>query len=177
MSVHTDLYDNQYPDGIAGHVEAGSFITDDGLVNTTEGPDILFNGEDVDRIDPPRRMKNAGTENVNRRIGEAVRQGKEKGDRTPVSTSSDSWQTGNVVLADGNATRILIASPNRKNVTIGNQSAGGVVYIGRDSGLKIAGPNTCFLPLATTRVFTHTQEIWVVGVAGQIVDWVEENYS
>jgi hypothetical protein len=173
-----DLYDTAYPGEVAGHVIEGSFIGDDGLVQTTRGPDIGFDGSDIERRKPmgDADEENAGYTSTNRAIGEAVKKANERDDqRKPVTDAASSWQTGNTALLDGNAVRLLINSPNRKSVVITNQSAA-TVYVGRDSGLKAGGPNTCYLPAGAGRVFTHTAEIWVVGVAGQVVDWVEENY-
>lgn len=173
-----NLYDTQYPGEVAGHVESGTFLEDG--VNTTRGVDIFFDGDDV----PPEGMatnpESASSTAVNRRIGETVKQARERDrGREPVSVTASSWQTGNVVLADGNAFRLLIRSPNRKRVVLTNQTAG-ILYVGRESGLRVAGPNTVFLTavgaVGSVREFTHTEEIWVVGVAGQIVDYVEENY-
>lgn len=174
-----DLYDTQYPGDVAGHVEAGAFIVDDGLVRTSRGDDVLFTGAEVNREDPPRRMQHTGTESVNRDIGETVKQSKQDHSRQPINDACESWQTGNVTLQDGNAVRILNTSPNRKRVTLCNQTPGAasIMYGGRDSGLRVAGPNTFYLPTGVLRVLTHTQEVWIVGVAGQVVDWIEENYA
>lgn len=169
-----DLYDTGYADDVAGHVEAGSFITDD-AVKTTEGFDEFFHGESRP-AEKSRRVENVGTEQVNKAIGRAVDKAEEYyKPRKPVSVTATDWRTGNLALQDGNATRLVIANPNRKDVVVTNQSAA-VMSIGKESGIRVGGPNTVYLPAGSARTFEHTREIWIVGAAGQIVDFVETNY-
>jgi hypothetical protein len=169
-----DTYDTRYPDSVAGHVEAGSFITDD-AIRTTHGDDEFFTGDEIDRSNL-RGVESVGPEATNRAIGRAVDKAEKRGKRTPVTDAAEDWRCGNVVLTDANAIRLVIANVNRKDVVISNQSAA-LIYAGKESGLRAGAPNTCYLPAGQGRTFTHKADIWVVGIAGQIVDFVETNYA
>lgn len=167
-----DVYDLQYPGEVAGHVEAGSFIGDESMIPTTRGPDAFFDGDSLTTDERPHKVE-GGSEQVNRQIGEAIRKSKEDVKNNEVAQE---WRLGNVTLQDNRPVRIITANTNRKSVVISNQSSA-TVYVGRESGLIAQGPNTIYLPPGIGRTFTHTRDIWVVGVTGQIVDFVEENYT
>lgn len=167
-----DLYDIDYPEEVAGHVEAGSFISDD-MARTTHGMDDFFTGDG--KTEKVHRVDHTGTEAVNKAIGKTVQEAKDADKRRPITNVASSWRTGNVSLVGSQAVRLVTENSNRKDVVVTNQSAA-LVSIGRDSGLIAGAPNTAYLPAGASRTFEHTQEIWVVGVAGQIVDFVETNY-
>jgi hypothetical protein len=172
-----DIYDDLYPGDVAGHVEAGSFITDD-VVSTTEGLDEFFTGADVHRTNK-HNMENVGGQAVNRLIAETVKDASQRSKpREAVSVTGVDWRTGNVTLQDGKPIRLLQANWNRKDVVVTNQS-GAVMYVSNESSGLIGSnvpTNVAYLPPGSGRTFEHRAAIWVVGVAGQTVDFVETNY-
>lgn len=169
-----DLYDGLYPGEVAGHVEAGSFIGDD-MVDTLTGPDVGFDGDSIP-AERSRRVEGVGTLHTNERIGRVVEDAKKAGSRQPVSDLADDFRCGNVTLQNAIAVRLLERNPRRKAVTVTNQDAA-TVYVSRNSSARAGDPGTAYLPAGAGRTFTHKTEIYVVGVAGQIVDWVEEYYA
>lgn len=175
--VPEDAYDDDYPGDVAGHVASGARIDPaSDVVSTPFGIDHAFDGDGVEDRAPREGHEGIGAAHVNDLIAETVRESKDRENRHPTTDVADGAVFGSMVLADGAPRRLLIRNPNRKAVVVTNQSNAGTLYLGANSGILVAGPNTVYLPPGTGRTFTNTCALWVVGVAGQIVDWVEENY-
>ena len=167
-----DLYDGFYPGEVAGHVEAGSFMTDD-AVKTTEGMDEFFTGNSID-TGPIHRVTNVGSEAVNRQIGETVEHAANK-PRRPVSFTGKKWRVGSYVIANTVPFRLVVSNPKRKSVVVSNPGAA-TLYVGTDAGVTLGGPNALYLPVGLVRTFEHDRDIWVVGPAGAVVDFSEITY-
>lgn len=179
-----DVYDDGWPDYVAGHVEAGAVIdpASDHVVTATGGIDIGYEGEGAHR-ETRTTDERHGSAETEKRIQEVVSESREAAKRTSVSNVASSCVYGNETLADTSAKRILLKNANRKRVTITNQG-GSLVAVGNRPNIAIVGgvptPNAGYLPNGagqlSVKVIESTDEVWVVGAAGGIVDWVEENY-
>jgi hypothetical protein len=175
--IEVDGYDEGYPDEIAGHVEAGARIDPSSdIVATPYGVDVGFDGSQLVEGHDGHDREQSSAQHVNSLIAQRTADSRNTDRRKPVEDTADDWRPGNHTLADANAFRLLIANQNRKAAVITNQGAS-TVYVGRAAGIKAADPSTVFLPAGASRTFTHSREIWIVGVAGGIVDYVEENYA
>lgn len=173
-----EKYGDDWPDHVAGHVEAGPY-TDDGDVTTPHGVDTGFDGDSLAERKGKSGGQEVGSEAMNRRIDETVRESVEHAERRSVSTVGDGCVYGNETLPDTQPRRILIRNRNRKRVVLTNQGAS-LIAVGNTGDIAINGgiptPNACYLPANATRILEHRQEVWVVGAAAGVVDWQEENY-
>lgn len=173
-----DTYDAGFPDEVAGYVEAGAHIdTGSDIVSTaTHGEDVFFHGGHLP--EPSRHDgEETGPASVNARIHKVSADSRKDDDRKPVRDTPDDWRTGNVILTSTAAVRLVPANAKRSSLTITNQSASAVVYVGRDAGAQAAAPDVCYLPAGAARTFSHPKEVWIVGAAGDVVDFAEENYA
>lgn len=175
--TEVDDYDAGFPDEVAGYVEAGAHIDPaSDIVDTPTGPDVFFHGDHLTH--PVEHLREeVGPDAVNARIGKVVHDSRNADDRKPVRDTPDDWRTGNVVLTSTSAVRLVPANAKRCSLTITNQSATHVIYVGRDAGSQAAAPDVCYLPAGAARTLAHPKEVWVIGVAGDIVDFVEESYA
>lgn len=173
------IYDDEWPDHVAGHVEAAPY-TDTTDVTTPTGVDVGFDGDSLPSREGHSGGQEVGSEATNRRIDETVEESKHRSHRQPISQVADRVVYGNETLPDATPRRILIRNNNRKQVTVTNQGAT-VIAVSGSGDIAINGgvpsPNACYLPANASRVFTHNQEVWVTGAAGAVVDWVEENFD
>ena len=169
-----DLYDGFYPGEVAGHVEAGAFITDD-AVRTTEGLDEFFTGNSID-TGPVHRVTNVGSETVNRQIGEAVDHAKHNAKpRESVNLTGHKWRCGSFTFATTAPIRLVVSNPKRKDVVVTNQGTV-TLFVGGAAGVAPNSPDALYLPPGSARTFEHDREIWAVGPVGAIVDFSETTY-
>lgn len=174
-NITVEGYGIAYPAEVAGHGSVYRVLED--LVHTVEDADVMFDGRGLERDVTEGDTQLAGYTATNRAIGEVMKDAAFRDDRRrPVSEVADNATYGNVTLRDANAIRLVLRNERRKDVTVTNQSNANV-YVGKDTGLIPQGPNTVYLPGGAARTFTHKDQICVVGAAGQVIDWVEENYG
>lgn len=174
-----EKYGDDWPDHVAGHVEAGPY-TDEGDVTTPHGVDTGFDGDSLAERKGRSGGQEVGSEAMNRRIDETVEASKRHTNRQSITEASDTVVYGNETLPDTSPRRILIHNQRRKAVTITNQGAS-LIAIGKSGSIVINGgvpsPNAIYLPAGSGRTLTHRMDVWVVGAAGGVVDWMEENYE
>jgi len=175
--VPEDAYDDLYPDGVAGHVNAGARIdTSEDSVRTPFGVDHGFSGAHLDR-DAGRRPEEVGEANNDARVKQAVKKAGEAEKRRNVSDAASEARYGNHTFpASPSPVRLVRANANRKAVVVTCQS-GGTCFVGASGNIQsVPSPDTAYLPVGAGRSLTHKADVWVVGPAGAVVDFVEEVY-
>jgi hypothetical protein len=174
--IPDDAYDDDYPDGVAGHVSAGARIdTSEDAVRTPFGVDHEFSGAHIDR-DTGHRPEEVGEANNDARVHEAVAHAKKANERSHTSNVANEGRYGNHVFAAATPVRLVRRNENRKQVTLLCVS-GGPCFVGNSTNIQVApSPDTAYLPNGVQRVITHKDDIVVIGPAAAIVDFIEEVY-
>lgn len=169
-----NVYDDDYPGEAAGHAEAAAVFADE-PVRTTTGYDIGYDGDAQHRNAPvPHEGEGVGSEHVNDAIRSVVKDAHKAEDRLPVSDVADDWRCDTILLKSANRVYVIRPNPNRRSITITNQSAAAIA-VGKYPGItSVGGPGTASIPAGGFRTFTHAQAIYIIGPLNSQVDYVEE---
>jgi hypothetical protein len=178
-----DIYDDGFPEAVAGHVQAVAVYPDDTTaVNTDRGPDVGFDGSKIAKGRQPHRVEGVGARYVNDKIGDVVRDGDRRNrNRSPVATVAQRARYANYTLPTqaGNTFKIADKSNERSSLNITNQGSV-VIYIGKPGlaavGGQVGNAGALVMP-GQSRTLYHTEEVWVSGANGAVFDVIEETYA
>jgi hypothetical protein len=169
-------YDNGYPAGIAGYSTEDALNGDDSdAINTLTGTDWGFAGEHMEPEPTHGKFDDVSDEKVNRMIGDRVHGSIHRESRNPITDTADSGQMWTFVLSATDCFLFVPVNERRRSIDIVNQGSSTVNI--STSRISAAGaPNSVSLAVGAARTLRLRCGLWVYGVQGAVIDWVEEIY-
>jgi hypothetical protein len=175
-SAIVKVWDNGYPEGIAGYATQDALNGDDSdAIETLYGTDWGFGGQHMEPEPTHPKADDVADAKINRMIGDRVQGSKHRESRHPIVDTANDGNMWTLILSATDCFLFFPANERRRNLDVVNQGSS-AVNISTTRIASSTAPNSVALAPGAGRSFRLRCGLWVYGIQGAVIDWVEEVY-